>query len=57
MTWAYHWHRSHGEPRALGGVVRLEVKRLIGVIPAVLGTGAWPQELAIHGTATVVPYP
>ena len=46
--------RRHGEPCVLGGVVRLEVERLVGVVLA----GARPQQdPAVRGAAAVVPYP
>lgn len=50
----------HGEPRVLGGVVRLEVERPVGVVRAVRGAGAGearPQDAAVRGAAAVVPYP
>jgi hypothetical protein len=47
-----------GEPGVLGGVARLEVERLAGVVPAVgVGAGARRQDLAVRGAAAVVPYP
>jgi len=51
--------RRHGQPGVLGGVVRLEVERLVGVVPAGRGAGgARPQQdPAVRGAAAVVPYP
>jgi hypothetical protein len=46
-----------GEPGVLGGVARLEVERLAGVVPAVGDAGARRQDPAVGGAAAVVPYP